>query len=467
MKRIAFIFALIAFAACQKEVSPDGLSKNSDVVQGQAVEQCVLSDNPVCFLSDKDFSVWSKIESLEDRFAACNISEAEAKTMTTDAIVRSILRYPLNYIIFAYNDPMDAVKLVLENSNLHQELLLRNDAAETLLRYFEKTKIDMNQTLPAFDETYQTVTYSDEMFLEYLIASGAIKGFDNPSILDKLLAVVDNKTVYRHKDSSTYSNYSILPLNTIVNSVAHESAQQSSTCIFTYFGQVLPVELFSEFSAAEINNITSSYEYYYPMAEVIRPASNTYNCHSYAWYNQSTSNHYWLNSQTSGGTLLLQRFWTDDYYYVTTETNAEKVFYASGDHSAVPLSTNSYISKWGSAPLMKHSPSYCPYISTNRHYYAHRTYLPYDITSSIVGDTQINVNTIHNYSLPHSYYGMSVSWSSEPLPGVPGTCQSTVNSDGTCSFSADAPGAYYLYLEGYRNGVQLLAGSSIIIVGYF
>lgn len=214
----------------------------------------------------------------------------------------------------------------------------------------------------------------------------------------------------------------------------------------------------------EIANITYQFENQYPQADVIGQASRKYNCHSYAWYEQSTSNQFWLNSLAPNYELQLQRFWTDDYYYITSEDNAEKVFYVSGDHSAIPLSTSLYISKWGTAPLMEHAPFYCPYISTDRHYYKHRSFLPYNITSSVVGDNPITINTVHNYSLPHYYHGMDVTCSAEPLSGVSGSCQYTINSDGTCSFSANTPGAYYLYLEGYRNGNQIIVGYSIITV---
>lgn len=468
MKRLSFLLAIVTFSACQKAImSSDGATSIAVAQPTRALEEFILSDDAVSYLADNDFSLWTEVESLEDRFTACDITEDKAKTMTTDAIVRSILHYPLNYIIFAYNNPIDAIVLVMEHSCLHQELLRRSDAAEILLRYFEQTEIDMTRTSPFCDESSWTVTYADEMFLEYLLASRLIKGLDKPVISEKLFAIVDSKAKKRYLDTVTYSDFSIIPLNAIKDNALFAPKQRYSAYVYTYFGQELGVESFSELSASEIVNITNQFVSQYPNAEMIRPASRTYNCHSYTWYDQSTSNHYWLNSLASDNDLQLQKYWTNDFYYLTPEANAEKVFYSSGDHSAIALSSTLYISKWGAAPLMEHAPNYCPYISTNRHYYEHRTYLPYDITSYIVGDTHITVNTIHNYSLPHHYNGMSVSWSSEPLSGIPGTCQSTMNSDGSCSFSANTPGAYYLFLEGYRNGVQLIDGNLIIIAGYY
>ncbi len=256
----------------------------------------------------------------------------------------------------------------------------------------------------------------------------------------------------------------MIPLDAIRHGMSSVYAPKSPTFIYTYFGQALGVEIFGELSSWEIAYLDYLFSSEYPYAQMNRSSSARYNCHSYAWFDQSTSNHYWLNSLASNGSMHLQCYWTHDYYYSTTEESAEKVFYSNVDHSAIALSTAQYTSKWGTGPLMTHSPTYCPYISSNRQYYRHRTHLPYDITSSIVGDLYIFPNTVHNYSLPRNYSDLSISWSTEPLPGIQGTSQVTANSDGSCSFSATAPGAYYLYLKGYRNGQQVIAAYLIIIV---
>ena len=461
MKRLYYLFfAGILFMGCQDQLNIQNSQINKPVTKAE--EFTVQIDEPYIFLAEKDFKAWVDIISLEDRLAACRIPDNTLKAMTTDALVRTVLKYPLNFIYSAYNDPLSAVDIIVKNSPLHQELIQRRDAAETILQYFENTIINMDVANSSLDKSYRYINYADEMFLEYLIASGIIKGFDDSDIAKKLITIVDNKVKERMMDT-TYSEYSIRPLIAIKNKIINVPAPKSSTYIYTYFGQALGVYSFPELSAQEIIDITNYYVSNYPNAEMIRPASAKYNCHSYAWYSQSTSNQYWLNSHTENNAFQLRRYWTDDYYYATTAVDAEIVYYSSGDHSAIPLST-SYISKWGQAPLMKHSPTYCPYISTNRQYYKHRTSLPYTISSSIVGDNVIPANTPYNYNLPQYYAGMTITWSAEPFPGISGTCQVSMNSDQSCSFSASASGAYYLYVEGYRNGIQMIDGYMIIAV---
>ncbi|NLD22460.1 MAG: hypothetical protein GX664_08355 [Bacteroidales bacterium] len=460
---------LFLLSACQKQPIDDTITSElystiTFATKADVFDSVKTIDEPFVFLAEKDFKAWTGIASLEDRFEACQIQQKSLNAMTTDALVKSILHYPLNYLIFAYNNPMDAVELVLTHSNLHKELLQRNNAANTLIEYFANMDIDLNMDDLSYDKTYQIVNYEDEIFLEYLIASGTIKDIDNPDVTKKLFTIVEDKIKERTKDKTTYSEYSIRPLYAIKNKHTPALLLSNTSYVYTYFGQALGVQAKQELSTSEINRITNIYAAEYPAATVIRPASNTYNCHSYAWFDQSTNNHYWLNSVAPNGELQLQRYWTDDYYCLTTETNAERVFYSSGDHSAIPINTTMYISKWGQAPLMEHAPNYCPYISTNTQYYQHRTSFPYNITLSIVGDNPIDINTIHTYSLPHYYHGMNITWTSEPLPGLSGNYQLTMNNDGSCSFSTDTPGAYYLNVEGYTNNDLIVSGCYILIV---
>ncbi|MDR1543621.1 MAG: hypothetical protein LBS50_04265 [Prevotellaceae bacterium] len=124
----------------------------------------------------------------------------------------------------------------------------------------------------------------------------------------------------------------------------------------------------TEMSAADIQYYTNEFATNYPLAEVLADASLTYNCHSYAWNLIEEGVTCWLNQDPD-----LHLYWDDGSYELTTEANAEKVFYYSGDHSAVKSTTHSgkYESKWGAMPLMRHSPEYGPsiYNMQYRRYY--------------------------------------------------------------------------------------------------
>jgi hypothetical protein len=101
----------------------------------------------------------------------------------------------------------------------------------------------------------------------------------------------------------------------------------------------------AEMSASDITYYTTLYQNNYPQATVLANASSTYNCHSYAWNMREGGPTCWLNQSPD-----LHKYWDDgSYIQVTSESEAQKIFYYNGDHSAVKSSVvaGRYESKWG------------------------------------------------------------------------------------------------------------------------
>lgn len=68
----------------------------------------------------------------------------------------------------------------------------------------------------------------------------------------------------------------------------------------------------------------------YTYSSYVSPASLKYNCHSYAFYSQSTSNPYWMNGPS------VDKYMTDgSYYQLSTPTSNDRVHWHNGDHSGV------------------------------------------------------------------------------------------------------------------------------------
>lgn len=104
----------------------------------------------------------------------------------------------------------------------------------------------------------------------------------------------------------------------------------------------------------------------------IGPATSNYNCHSYAWNvtENGVSTNAWLN-QTNNGNANLSKYWTNDAYTsISYIDDHEKVFFSTGDHSAVTTATTGKVrSKWGQCGLYEHSTAQCPYNSSALIYY--------------------------------------------------------------------------------------------------
>jgi hypothetical protein len=143
-------------------------------------------------------------------------------------------------------------------------------------------------------------------------------------------------------------------------------------------------------SPEEIIYYTNECATYYPEAEILANASATYNCHSYAWNmtEEGGGTICWLNQDPD-----LHLYWDDGSYEETTEANAVKFFYYTGDHSAVKSTSHAgkYESKWGSFPLVRHSPTYGPedYNMQYRKYYRRSTCISTFANQTVTTNTTI------------------------------------------------------------------------------
>lgn len=74
-------------------------------------------DDPVVFLSEVETNFWAQTVSLDDRFKAFEVPASRLRMMTTEALAKSVLNYPLNYLVFAY-DQKEAVDLIINNRGI-------------------------------------------------------------------------------------------------------------------------------------------------------------------------------------------------------------------------------------------------------------------------------------------------------------------------------------------------------------
>ncbi|MFD1616358.1 T9SS type A sorting domain-containing protein [Gelatiniphilus marinus] len=142
---------------------------------------------------------------------------------------------------------------------------------------------------------------------------------------------------------------------------------QNTAVVYTPNGTAVTVYNFTEFTQSHIAYLNNQAAALYPNATIISDASNKYNCHAYAWYLTECSGcpNYWMNTPGDDA------YWNDNSYVEVFDAGlAEKISYASDDHSAVMSSVaGKYDSKWGQYPVMRHSPTYTPYNSSNLKYY--------------------------------------------------------------------------------------------------
>lgn len=479
MKHLHFIIILLGglvMAGCQDQLAVRD-AVQQDELGTKAGVFTVQTNNRYVFPAEKNFEAWGNIIGLENRFAACEVPENLLRAMTTDALVRTALNYPLNFIYSAYNDPFVAVDLIIKNSALHRELVVREDAATVLLDYYARTTIDKTDTYSVSNRSDSCLRYSNEMFLDYMMASGKIPGLNDGENGKRLQEITNRKLAERLADSETFSEVSVAPLLLITGTSPEGLRSTYSTTWCTPFGRPLTVTVRDEMTWNEVYQVTQDYTTNYPNATLLAMASNTYNGNCYAWIKQdlsmlgfTSSPAYtsWLVDAFYPGVPQMRTLWgginnlDPDAYESCSSTAAERVYYGqSVDHSAVPYTTGNYKSKWGIGPLMGHAPAYCPYSVADTTFYQIRT-TPINGYGSIVGDGTINPDTnyIYTYSALHA---RGIQWSARPYGNESLSFSFDAN---THTLNCHDPGAYLVCVDGYYDSTHHLFHKELIVVCY-
>jgi len=196
-----------------------------------------------------------------------------------------------------------------------------------------------------------------------------------------------------------------------------------------YVAQGIP-----ELSAADIASADAKMASAYPCATRIRSASARYNCHSYAWYSQSTTNVFWMDYVPTYPNEE-QKYWTDGSYIKTSPTLTStssfggygRVSYGSAGHSAyVGSSSTSLTSKWGQYGLYTHAPTCVPYGTGSISYYTRYDKCPFG-NGNYCGDSVRGQTSGYLYSCYAGAYTLSSTCGGRGCkvnsPGVNDACK--------------------------------------------
>lgn len=297
-------------------------------------------------------SAWEKLQTVENKINACRIPQNILDKMTEDQLVQAVLDFPFIYDIFVYSTLEKGVENLEKISDAYRELLKRENAKDSLMGRVYKETSNRTRVL--------SITSEQEIIGDILsVISLYQKDFQNTftldeiSSIDKIFSMADIKIVNDKKMVSPYA-YTVRTPNGTAVSCESYSCQHSN----------------ASYHATLDNEIARTYG-----VIVISNGSCKYNCHSYAWYNQSTNNIYWINNPSaymSDGsyTRVLSGSLSSASYNVVL---GDKIFYGTtgslqSAHTAIivdssvgaPIGTRTVRSKWGSNGVFQHSVTNVP-----------------------------------------------------------------------------------------------------------
>ena len=259
---------------------------------------------------------WRTFQSFDEMIDACQIPNNILTQMSTEALIESVLDYPLASIIFAYDTPAEGIKKISSYFNGLQELEKRDDSIELM--------------------NTRSISLTQEM------STNPTKTFFANAIIDMLS---EKAIAFVSPQSELHYNYT----------------PNGSRVQFMYNLTWADHGITASYADSQNENFKAMF----PNATPIREEDPTYNCHSYAWYSTSTGNRYWL--QRNGAYTYIS---DGSYTKTSSPRSGDKVWYGSADdHSAIYYGNSKVTSKWGALGLFRHDVSYCPYDASDVSYW--------------------------------------------------------------------------------------------------
>jgi hypothetical protein len=265
-----------------------------------------------------------------------------------------------------YDSIQQGFEAVASQFNGLSELLNRKDAGTELLAIY--SKMNPQDIEDNWGDLQRGIYAFSIAKVEILLTQNEI--LDDLTEIQLENLILEARLKYTAKEQSAiYGQTGLDSTQQLIERVSqrHYTMREYNSYVLTPKGtQVAVIVDQTEMSPGDIDWYNWYVAYYFPYAIRLTNATNKYNCHSYAWYNQTTSNNAWMPNPSA--------YWTDGSYARWTGAPyvGLKVRYVVGNaHSAIiyNISNHQYKSKWGPGPLMIHSPSYCPYIATTLYYY--------------------------------------------------------------------------------------------------
>ena len=311
---------------------------------------CVFSFDSITAPSN-----WRTYESFAEKEAACQIPDSILHQLPSEKLYRLCVDYPLGTSCFYYNDYQFGFDRIMNAFNGYTELKCRR------LRQID-TSVSLDKSNKAY---YLRLKFK--------------------KLLDSNLISCDKRI--------------------------KERPSRSYTTARTYYGKAVDAIIGGgDLTEAEIQALYFDMQQNYPNAIIIGNATRDYNCHGYAWSVSNNGLICWIYCGTSVADFSnISKYWTNDAYVQTAlESEALKIHYYEGDHSAVKSSVSGYYeSKWGSGFLVRHLPGDCPY-SGDRHYYKGAHYVIQCIQGSAAN---IPLNSTRGYYLNPFPMGPDAIWS--------------------------------------------------------
>lgn len=310
------------------------------IVQSVCANSCTSSSKPYDYPIKPGTEQWTSFTTHEQMVDACQIPDEVIDSMTTEDLLKSILDYPLFFDIVMFDNLYEGFDVVRSNFKAIDEFYIRTDCEDILLEYYKSENESFNiEVASELNEKEELEESLNHLYLDILTSQSNISSESKQEI------------DIQYRSSDTYLISDILGI---------ASVSGISTYVYTPNGSAVKVTNTSndpDFTPVKKAELNDEWAKIYPNAVRLSDPTVKYNCHSYAWYSTSTSNHYWMDDPS--------KYMTDGSYTKSGAAPNYKIHYDGGNHSGIVTncigSAIVVTSKWGKLGVYRHNADYCPY----------------------------------------------------------------------------------------------------------
>lgn len=240
-------------------------------------------DTPYEFPITPDDPEWKTFTEKQQMVAECQIPERILESMTTSALIQTVLDYPLINDIHLFNSPEDASRVLSQDFNGFRELYTRKDTAKKLLDAYQSSSV-----MDSVDTHSTSRDFFTPRNLEFLIAAGQTY-YDvllTESEQLRFTELLNEKNIARY-DAGIYSQNSCA-INAFIETANNQPSTRAGENIVneayvkTPNGSSVFVNQFSpDLTSAGKQAYKEETARSYPLAKYVSEATIKYNCHSY------------------------------------------------------------------------------------------------------------------------------------------------------------------------------------------
>lgn len=349
-KTALFVMAAILLIAC---ASPALAAQSPDTLVPESTQLY-----PVVLTEE-----WKDMSRAE-RVAACQLSEEDVHDMSSESLLQYILNYPFMIDIYAFSTFEMGFEHVYNELSAISALIERDDYGKTLADTYRAIPVEEN-TVGRNSDCYQNIW--ELGVLEILIAQPEMTAPLTNEDLSSLAEIAENKSRLKSDALNVYSGSCVSFARALSEVAGSDLTSTLAYTIKTPAGTRVEVYNYAnidDWTSAEKNVLNEQMLEAYPTATLLRDASKKYNCHSYAWYSTSSTNHYWMDDPSA--------YMSDGSYSKSTRQIGDKAYW-SHSVSGVPIhsgiveehmQSGAFVgarSKWGQLGVYNHRFDDCPY----------------------------------------------------------------------------------------------------------